>query len=169
LRTRARLSLLILAACLVGWPALARQDPAPPAPTLPPFADWLAGVRTEALAKGIAAATLDQALADLAPDPVVIARDRMQPEATQSLDQYVAARLTPQKISAANAVAVDQKALLDKVHEAYGVSPAIMVAVWGAESNYGQFLGTRPVIASLATLAYDSRRASYFRSELMQA
>ena len=44
-----------------------------------------------------------------------------------------------------------------------------MVAVWGAESNFGQFLGSRPVIASLATLAYDSRRASFFRGELIQA
>lgn len=164
----ARSVLLACAFCLLPWLTTAHQDPPAP-PTQPPFAEWLAVLRTEALAKGISAATLDQAFADLAPDPVVIARDRMQPEATQSLDQYLTARLTPKVIAAANAAAVDQKALLDRVHEVYGVPPAIMVAVWGAESNFGQFLGTRPVIASLATLAYDSRRASFFRSELIQA
>ena len=44
--------------------------------------------------KGISQATLDAALAGLEPNPVVVARDRAQPELTQSLDDYVTARLT---------------------------------------------------------------------------
>ena len=40
-------------------------------------------------------ATFDKALAGVEPDPVVIARDRMQPEQVQSLDQYLAAQGQP--------------------------------------------------------------------------
>jgi membrane-bound lytic murein transglycosylase B len=43
------------------------------------------------------------------------------------------------------------------------------VSVWGLESNFGKFTGVRPTIAALATLAYDQRRPSFFRAELLDA
>jgi membrane-bound lytic murein transglycosylase B len=45
----------------------------------------------------------------------------------------------------------------------------MLIAVWGLESNFGKFTGTRPIIAALATLAFDPRRATLFRSELFHA
>ena len=51
----------------------------------------------------------------------------------------------------------------------YGVPPAIIVAVWGLESNFGRFSGVRPTIQTLATLAYDPRRSAMFREELFDA
>jgi len=149
-------------------PPTTAPTPAVPEPTQT-FAAWLADLRIEALAKGITDATFDKAFVDVAPDPVVIARDRMQPEQTQSLDQYLAARLTPKNIASAQAALTDQKDLLERVRSAYGIPPTIMVSIWGIESGFGQFLGTRPVIASLATLAYDARRPALFRSELIEA
>ena len=50
----------------------------------------------------------------------------------------------------------------------YGVPPAVVVAVWGIESNFGQFTGVRPTVQALATLAFDGRRA-LFRNELFDA
>jgi membrane-bound lytic murein transglycosylase B len=44
-----------------------------------------------------------------------------------------------------------------------------MVAIWGMESNYGRFTGTRPTVQALATLAWDGRRGAFFTSELMDA
>ena len=41
--------------------------------------------------------------------------------------------------------------------------------MWGLESNFGRFSGVRPVIPSLATLAYDDRRRGLFRGELLDA
>jgi peptidoglycan lytic transglycosylase B len=49
------------------------------------------------------------------------------------------------------------------------VPPEILVSVWGLESNFGRFSGVRPTIAALATLAWDPRRSSLFRRELMNA
>jgi membrane-bound lytic murein transglycosylase B len=37
------------------------------------------------------------------------------------------------------------------------------------ESNYGGFTGVRPIVAALATLAWDPRRAAFFRGELFNA
>jgi membrane-bound lytic murein transglycosylase B len=150
---------------LVGATLAVGQDPAPQ----PGFDEWLGGVRREALTRGISQATIDLALTDLAPEPVIVARDRTQPEQTQSLDGYLLDRLTPKTIARAQAAAEVHRALLDRVRAAYGVPGPVMVAIWGIESNFGQFTGVRPTISALATLAYDARRPELFRNELFQA
>jgi membrane-bound lytic murein transglycosylase B len=154
-------------------PAKPAPDPAKPAlapqesPKVP-FDEWLAAMRAEAKSKGISDATLDAALADLQPDPYVIERDRAQPELTQTLDDYITARMTTKLLTKAADVAVQSQTLLAKVETAYGVPAPVMVAIWGIESNFGQITGTRSTIRSLATLAYDARRA-LFRTELFEA
>jgi len=140
-----------------------------PVPADPAFAAWLADLRKEALARGITPATVEQALANLERLPVVIERDRTQAELVQPLDQYLARRLSPKTINTAREMAAQHHALLARVSATYGVPARFIMAVWGLESNFGQFTGTRPTIAALATLAYDERRAAYFRGELFEA
>jgi membrane-bound lytic murein transglycosylase B len=43
------------------------------------------------------------------------------------------------------------------------------MGIWGLESNYGGFTGGFNVVEALATLAWDGRRASFFRPELLTA
>jgi membrane-bound lytic murein transglycosylase B len=45
----------------------------------------------------------------------------------------------------------------------------VIVALWGIETDYGESTGNYPVLASLATLAYDGRRSAMFRRELLDA
>jgi membrane-bound lytic murein transglycosylase B len=138
------------------------------APKPETFEHFLAGVRAEALVRGIGPATLDLAFTDLTPEPVVVSRDRTQPEETQSLENYVTRHVTPRTIAAANRMRRTHRALLTRIERAYGVAPAPMIAIWGLESNFGAFTGTYPTIRALATLAYDARR-SLFREELLNA
>ena len=133
-----------------------------------PFEEFLAGIRADALKMGIRQATLDAALGGLEPNLVVIARDRAQPELTQSLDDYVTARLTPTRIQNAKTLAETHAALLARIEETYGISAPMMVSIWGLESNFGAFTGTYQTIQSLATLAWDGRR-SIFKDELFAA
>ena len=146
------------------------QTPVPtPIPTpAQPFEEFLAGLRADALKLGIRQATLDAALTGLEPNMVVVARDRAQPELTQSLDDYVAARLTPTRIQSARTLLDTHAPLLARIEEAYGISPPMMVSIWGLESNFGAFTGTYQTIQSLATLAWDGRR-KLFRDELLAA
>jgi len=146
----------------------AGQTTAPPDPPPVPFDQWLAAFRTEAESKGITDATLDATLTNLQPDPVVISKDRAQPELTQTLDEYLAARMTETLLSKAAEVAVQNKALLKKVESRYGVPAPVMVAIWGLESRFGQITGSYSTISSLATLAWDARR-TLFRNELIEA
>lgn len=159
-----RLPLAALAVVLL----LQQIPPVAPVPP-PPFDEWLAGLRAEALGLGIRAATLDQALAGLEPIPTVIQRDRTQAEIVQTLDHYLKARVTPAVIRTAQSMRKTHVELLEKVEDQYGVPQGIVVAIWGIESNFGRFSGVRPTIATLATLAYDPRRSALFRRELLDA
>jgi peptidoglycan lytic transglycosylase B len=144
--------------------ALAMQD----APQ-PSFADFLAAVRAEALARGIRPEIVDDALRIEAPLPVVIERDRAQAERVLPLEKYVARRLTAKVVRTARARLAQHEKLLGKVSARYGVPASVIVAVWGVESNFGRFSGVRPTIQTLATLAYDPRRSAMFREELFDA
>jgi len=136
----------------------------------PTFAGWLEGVRADALARGVRSDVVDQALADLdEPLSVVIERDRTQAEVVLPLETYLARRVTPSLVQTGRQMLARHRSVLAKVSEAYGVPAAVIVSIWGLESNFGRFTGVRPTIAALATLAWDPRRAGLFREELLKA
>ena len=141
------------------------QEPEPK----PSFDTWLAGARTEALARGISEATVAKALDGLEPLPVVVERDRTQAETVLAVDEYLRRRLTPRFVRTANERAAAERTTLKKVGDSYGVQPRFLVAVWGLESNFGRFSGVRPVVQALATLAWEGRRGAFFTDELIDA
>ena len=135
----------------------------------PSFAEWLIDLRSEAEALGIAHATLDAALTGIEPIARVIELDRRQPEVTQTFDEYMARRVTPALVDEGRHALQDHRELLEAVGAAYGVQPRFIVALWGVETRYGKYTGGFPVVAALATLAYDARRGSFFRRQLLDA
>lgn len=162
----------LCALLLAGTATLAAQQT--PSPTAaapqarPSFDEFLAGIRAEAAAKGISQATIDTALSGIEPLPVAVERDRSQPEEVVSLDTYVSRRLTTKIVTRARTESKENAKLLRAVHKKYGIPSNILIAVWGAESNFGAFTGSREIVPALATLAYDGRRA-LFRTELFNA
>ncbi|HXE80019.1 MAG TPA: lytic murein transglycosylase, partial [Vicinamibacterales bacterium] len=135
----------------------------------PPFEEWLAGVRAEALERGISRQTIDAALTGLEPETTVVERDRTQVEFTYTLDAYLRRRLTPVLVRDTRRAYRRERRLLNRVSDAYGVPPAIIASIWALESNLGRFSGVRPTIQALATLAWDGRREAFFRRELLDA
>jgi membrane-bound lytic murein transglycosylase B len=156
-------------ASALGLVLLLQQIPAVPPLPQPPFEEWLAGVRAEAIARGIRQATVDQALNGLEPIASVIQRDRTQAEIVKTLDQYLKERVTPRVVRTAQSMHRTHGGVLRQAGDKYGVPTGILVAIWGLESNFGRFSGVRPTIATLATLAYDPRRTALFRKELFDA
>jgi membrane-bound lytic murein transglycosylase B len=146
-------------------------SPLAPVPEQPSvsFEDWLAAFKVEALAKGISEATFNAAFTGVQPNPLVITRDRAQPELTRSLDEYITSMMSARRMTGGADASLRAKTNLAKVEAQYGVPAPMMVAIWGLESNYGELTGTYSTIVSLATLAYDARRPALFRSELIEA
>ena len=167
MRTQVWLPILLalaLAAAPIA-PAAAQESAPPP----PPFEEWLAALRAEALANGISQRTVDAALGSVERLPVVVERDRTQAEITLTLDQYLSRRVPPRAVRTAREMAAKHRAELERAAARYGVPRAVIVAIWGLESNFGRFQGVRPTVAALATLAYDGRRPALFRDELLAA
>ena len=133
------------------------------------FDAWLQDFRSEALAARISSATLDAALAGLAPLEPVIARDREQPEFTLDFRSYLTRVASQSRIEEGQRMLAEHGQLVRAVGSRYGMPPSLLVAVWGIESNYGRTQGEFPVVQALATLAYDGRRGAMFRRELLNA
>jgi len=133
------------------------------------FQSWLQELISEAREAGISESIIEQALLSVTPIPQVVANDRNQAEFVETLDEYLEKRVTAWRINTGRTRLNQHQSLLDRVSKEYGVPPRIIVAIWGIETNYGSFTGGTDVIRALVTLAYDPRRADYFRRELMSA
>ena len=133
------------------------------------FDQWREGVRSEALGLGISAAIFDRAFAGIEPIPRIIELDRSQPETTVTFDDYVKGVVSEARVAKGQELLAAHRDLLEPIGRKYGVPPRFIVALWGIETNFGQYLGGFPVIGALATLAHDGRRSAYFRQELLHA
>ncbi|WP_058989443.1 lytic murein transglycosylase [Acetobacter senegalensis] len=134
------------------------------------YAAFLAGVRREAIQQGLSASMLDEALAlTTQPNAKVLKADRHQPEFTLTWAQYKDRVITDKKISDGQNAVAQRTALLNQISQAYGVDRGAIAGIWGLESAYGTRMGTYHVVDSLATLAFDGRRSSFFRAELFKA
>lgn len=133
------------------------------------FASFVAGVRRDARRVGIPEATLNRAFAGVGVNQRVIELDRRQPEFTATWDWYRTRIVSEARIAKGREMMARHRDLLARVEARYGVPAGIVVGIWGLESNFGQSTGGFNVIEALATLAWEGRRAAFFRSELMDA
>lgn len=130
---------------------------------------WLAAFRVRAEAAGISDAVMDAALPGLEYDPDVIRRDRNQSEFTKTIWDYLDTAASDDRVANGTAALKKRAATLQKIEDTYGVDKEVVTAIWGLESAYGTFRGSVRIIQSLATLAYDGRRAAFFEGELLAA
>ena len=133
------------------------------------FADWRADFRVEALAQGIDPQLFDRAFAGVTPDPDVIKADQSQPEFSRPVWAYLDSALSSQRVATGQRKLGEQRAQLARIEQRYGVDRHILAAIWGLESNFGQNMGNRQVIRSLATLAHEGRRPTFAHDQLLGA
>ena len=133
------------------------------------FAQWRAQFRDTALAAGISSATFDSAMAGVQPIPRIIELDHAQPETKLVFSEYVRRLDSAQRRAGVRQHMAEDRDLLVRVGRRFHVQPRFIVALWGIETDFGKFPGTYPVIAALATLAYDGRRSELFSRELIAA
>jgi len=150
-------------------PSMPAQAPAGDAAIAQRFASWVADFRATARAQGISEATLRSAFDPVQYLPRVIELDRAQPEFTRTVWDYLDNAVTPQRIATGQEKLAQVRAEADAAAARYGVPPAVVVAIWGMESNYGANYGNTPVIDALATLGFEGRREEWARGELIAA
>ncbi|MGL5290603.1 MAG: lytic murein transglycosylase [Vibrionaceae bacterium] len=133
------------------------------------FASYVSGLKKEALEQGFTASLVEEAFSGIIYHERAVQADKNQPEKKLLLDEYLTRALPQWKITKAKNLYNENKALLEKIGKEFGVQPRFIVALWGIESNFGQFTGNFNVIEALTTLAFDGRREAFFRKEVFSA
>lgn len=133
------------------------------------FQTFVANLRADALRAGISPTTFARAFAGVQPNQKVLDRDRHQPEFTLTWAQYRALLITSQRIANGRVAYQQNRALFDRVRDRFSVDPGVITGIWGLESSFGTGMGDFHVVEALATLAWDGRRAAFFRGELIAA
>jgi len=154
---------LLLSSALLAAP----QDEPPAEP--PPFDRWLEELIAEARGRDFGESLIQEALVGLEPLPRVIQNDRSQAELVVGFDRYYRLRVTPRIVNRGRALAREYRTLFDRIEEQYGVPRRFLIAIWGIETRYGGNTGNTPIFQALATLAWEPRRAEFFRNELFSA
>jgi membrane-bound lytic murein transglycosylase B len=133
------------------------------------FGRWLEGFRQMARTAGIDETTLHAALDGVRLKPATLDRDRVQPEFTRSVWDYLDATVSPQRVAAGLQRRSELTAEIDAASARYGVPGDVLLAVWGMESNYGANFGDVSVFDALASLGFEGRREGWARAELLAA
>ncbi|QIC61196.1 lytic murein transglycosylase [Acinetobacter schindleri] len=134
-------------------------------PSSSSFQSCLAGLKPQALAKGVHAATYDRYTQNLTPDYSVIERLNYQPEFSTPIWDYLSGLVDEERVQQGRQKLQQHRDVLNRVSAAYGIPAETVVAVWGVESNYGDISGKYPLLQALGTLSCEGRRQSYFRGE----
>ena len=132
------------------------------------FQAWLDDFRNDAAAKGISQSAIAAGLSGVTLDQGVLSRDRSQRVFSQSFEEF-SGRMVPPRLTRGANMMKQYGSVLGRIEQSYGVPGEVLVAIWGLETDFGVNTGKFPTIRSLATLAYDCRRADTFRAELMDA
>jgi lytic murein transglycosylase len=151
--------------------AFALSTPAGAAQCGGDFNAFMGAMSREAAAGGISRAVIDEAFRGVTPDAKVLAFDRRQRGTfRKSFEEYAATRVTAGRIKRGRQLLQRHAALLSRVERQSGVPAALIVAIWGLESDFGSGdMGKLPVIRTLATMAHDCRRTELFQRELLAA
>jgi len=133
------------------------------------FEVWKETLKPDMLVQGADQQLVEEIIASLKFIPRVIELDRHQPEGRMSHEEYLTKVIPPWKVKKAREQFKLNQAILIQAENSTGVPAHYIVSLWGKETNFGTITGNYSVPSSLATLAFEGRRASFFRKELMAA
>ena len=142
---------------------LAAQDCGAPLP------DFIAGLKSQAVAAGTSADTVDAFFADARIDPAVLKADRAQGVFQLDFVTFSRRLISAARIDNGRANGARYDATFDEIESRYGIPRGVLLAFWAFETDYGAVQGDFNTRDALLTLAQDCRRPDLFRPELLAA
>jgi len=133
------------------------------------FNSWLEAFKHEAVTVGISLPVAESTLKDVSYDSSVVAHDRGQKVFRQSFEQFSGRMINSYRLAKGKSLLKHNEDLFRKIEQMYGVPGAVLVAIWGLETDFGSGSGQFKTLNALATLAYDCRRSEHFHAEFLDA
>jgi lytic murein transglycosylase len=142
------------------------------------FRTWLQALWPQAQALGVSRPTFDLATGGLEPDlslPELVVPGRPpqeapgQPEFVQTPADYLKEATFDRLAAQGRRLSQQYRAPLGAIERRFGVAAAVLLAIFGRETDYGRSRDTRSAIRVLATQAYLGKRKDKFREEFLLA
>ncbi|AKH99561.1 lytic murein transglycosylase [Hoeflea sp. IMCC20628] len=159
-----KITLALLLSSILATPALA-QAPACGGN----FAQFLEGVRAEAVGRGISDEVATKALRRATVDNKVLSRDRAQGVFRQTFLEFSQRSVSSNRMQVGAKKMKQYASTFARAEAEYGVPAAVITAFWGLETDFGAVQGDFNTLNALATLAHDCRRPELFRPQLLAA
>ncbi|MDB5526393.1 MAG: lytic murein transglycosylase [Rhizobium sp.] len=153
---------LLLSSLLTGT-ALAQTA----APCGGDLGEFLAGVKAEAMAAGIPAAAVDEALAGAQLDKKVLGMDRGQGVFRQTFLEFSKRVVSQARLDIGRQKMQEHADTFAKAEADYGVPAPVITAFWALETDFGAVQGDFNTRNALVSLAHDCRRPELFRPQLI--
>src|SRR5271155_1412231 len=130
---------------------------------------WLADFEREAVAQGISQSAIADAAPYLTYDQRIVNIDRGQRVFSQTFLEFSDRMAAAYRIQTGAAKIKANAPVFARIEQQDGVPAPVIVAFWALESDFGANMGKERSLSSLASLAYDCRRADRFRGQLFDA
>lgn len=136
------------------------------------FDAYLQLLAARARGEGVSEATIQSMTTGLTYNPRVIQLDRSQPGASTTttppaFTPYRIKHVDASRIARGRSVYASVAGDAGRIEARYGVPLPVLLAIWGAETDYGAAKGGFDLAGSLATLAYEGRRRELFAAEFI--
>ena len=125
--------------------------------------------------QGVSQATIRNNVPGLTINRSAIEMERTEPiartvgGAVSAISPYLRSHVTPSLIRRGQANYSEHYPALRSLEARFGVDPAVLMAIWGHETSYGQVTGNTDLLNALASLGYYGRRRDFFESEFIAA
>ncbi|HEY0131111.1 MAG TPA: lytic murein transglycosylase [Allosphingosinicella sp.] len=139
------------------------------------FRSYLPQLEAQARRAGVSPGTIASVFPNLVFSARTVELDRAQPggrpgsNANPPFAPYRARHVTPALVAGGQRRYAANLSRLQAIGRRYGVTPSVLVAIWGHETSYGAVTGNFDLLNSLASLAYDGRRRQLFSDEFVAA
>lgn len=156
------LSLLTAAGLTLGSMASAQQCGGS-------FANFVQGLKSEAIARGHAPATVNSFFASARQDQAVLKADRQQGVFQKNFTEFARHLISANRLNTGRTKAKSYDRLFDRIEASYGVDRGVLLAFWAFETDFGGFQGSINTLNALVTLSHDCRRPQLFRPQVFAA
>jgi lytic murein transglycosylase len=160
---------VIAAVALITGVMLANAVQAAPCRTSGPYDKWLADLEREAIAQGVSQRAIAAAAPYLTYDQRIVNIDHGQRVFSQTFLEFSDRMAAGYRIQMGAAKIKTYAQVFARIDQQYGVPAPVIVAFWALESDFGANMGNYKSLSSIASLAYDCRRADRFRAQLLDA
>ncbi len=158
----------LLTAFLFSLTSLSLQAQTP-APCGGDFGQFVQNLKSEAISQGYSRPLVNRFFQTAQLDPKVIRMDRAQGVFRMTFTDFARRVISKNRMVNGRRNAKKYARVLVRAQREYGVDPAVILAFWALETDYGKVQGNFNTLNALVTLAHDCRRPELFRPQIFAA